>query len=256
MKEWAGVGEAYANSYASLCAGTTDAIASVLGEPAARNLLDVGAGTGDLAAVLAARGWNVVGCEPESTMRNVAATQHPSLAIVEGRLPSLPFPDAAFEAVTANFVLNHVPDPRTAAREMARVAVRGASLVTTIWLASPSWFWMAVLERACLTPSAGERLAPEKDFERSTGGFAQMLSDAGWASPEVSKLTWTWHVTPAALWASAAGGVASAGAYYTSLSEPDRVLFRNAFDQLCAEHESAGQVALEHTGAVAVGRAL
>lgn len=256
MKEWAGVGEAYADSYAWLCAGTTDAIASALGEAAGRKLLDVGAGTGDLAATLGTCGWDVVGCEPEATMRSVAAKRHPALTIVEGRLPNLPFSDAEFDAVTANFVLNHVPDPRVAAREMTRVAVPGATAVATIWLASPSWFWREICERAGLAPPAGKRLVPEKDFERTTAGLAEMLSDGGWASVDVSELTWTWHATPAALWTSAVGGVASAGAFYASLSEPDRVLFRSAFDQLCAEHDSGGAVALEHTAAVALGRAL
>lgn len=232
-----------------------DAIAFALGEPAGRNLLDVGAGTGDLAADLGMRGWNVVGCEPEATMRSVAAKRHPALTIVEGTLPALPFSYATFDAVTANFVLNHVPDPRAAAREMARVAVPGAALATTIWLASPSWFWAEVCERACLTPSASERLPPDKDFARTTVGLTGMLSEGGWASVEISELTWVWHATPAALWASAAGGVASAGAFYLSLSEADRVLFRSAFDQLCGEHDSAGTVALEHTAAMALGRA-
>lgn len=255
MRAWAGVGEAYADSYAALCAGTTTAIATALGEPAGRTLLDVGSGTGDLAAALEMRGWKVRGCEPEATMRDVSARLHPTLAVVDGQLPALPCADAAFDAVTANFVLNHVQDPRAAARELMRVAVPGATLVATIWLVSPSWFWTTVCGRAGLTPAAGGRLASDKDFERTTAGFGGMLSDAGWASTEVSELTWSWHATPATLWASAEGGVAAAGAYYRSLSESGRALFRNAFEQVCAEHESGGAIALEHTAAVAVGRA-
>ena len=255
MKTWAGVGEAYAHSYASLCAGTTHTIASMLGEPGGRDLLDVGAGTGELAASLEALGWSVVASEPEATMRGVAARLHPRLTVVDAGLPSLPFSDAAFDAVTANFVLNHVRDPRAAAREITRVAAAGAPLVATIWLESPSWFWKAVCERAGLVPSAGERLAEDKDFARTAAGFAGMLSDAGWMSVGVSELTWTWHASPVALWASARGGVASAGAFYASLDAPDRVLFRDAFEQMCAEHDSAGAIALVHTAAIALGRA-
>jgi len=255
VKAWAGVGEAYAASYAELCAGTTDAIASTLGEPHGRRVLDVGSGTGDLAASLAARGWSVIGCEPEPTMRAVAARAHSSLAVVDGALPTLPFGDAEFDAVTANFVLNHVSDPRVAARELARVAAPAAALVATIWVQSPSWFWAAVCDRAGLIPRPGARLDADKEFERTPEGFAAMLSEGGWIAPEVSALNWVWHAAPAALWASAEGGVASAGAFFLSLSSTDRSRFRNAFEQLCAEHDSDGFVALEHTAALAVGRA-
>lgn len=255
MKRWSGVGEAYARSYAALCAGTTDAIGEALGEPDGRDLLDVGAGTGDLAAALAARGWNVRGCEPEPTMRAVAERRHPQIAISDDELPTLGFADATFDAVTANFVLNHVPDPRAAARELSRVAVPGAALVAAIWVASPTWFWAAVCERAGLVPAAGVRLSPDKDFERTSAGFAEMLSGVGWRSTEVTDHTWKWRADPTALWTSAEGGVASAGEFYLSLAEPDRMSFRTAFDALCAEHSDGGSVVLEHTAALAVGQA-
>lgn len=255
MRAWAGVGEAYADSYAALCAGTTDAIAAALGEPYGRSVLDVGSGTGDLAASLATRGWSVTACDPEPSMRAVAQRVHPSLTVVDGALPTLPFADAVFDAVTANFVLNHVSDPRAAARELARVAAPGAALVATIWLQSPSWFWAGVCDRAGLVPHAGARLDADKEFERTPEGFAAMLSVGGWIAPEASELSWVWQATPAALWASAEGGVASAGAFFLALSHADRARFRNAFEQLCAEHESGGFVALDHTAAVAIGRA-
>ncbi|MGM7666021.1 class I SAM-dependent methyltransferase [Microbacterium sp. A93] len=254
MREWAGKGEAYAASYAALCAGTHDALVARLGPARERRLLDVGSGTGALAAHLSAAGWNVTGCEPEETMRVVAGRQHPTLALVEGALPALPFADAEFDAVTANFVLNHVDDPRVAAREMARVAAPDAVLATTIWIVSPSWFWLSVCERAGLAPAAGNRLPPERDFERTASGFGRMLSEGGWHRIKVAELTWSWRATIDQLWASAEGGVASAGAFYQSLIVADRVQFRRAFDQLCAEHVVDEAVALEHTAAVAVGR--
>lgn len=47
MKAWGGVGEAYAASYAALCAGTFDVLAPALGPAEGRSLLDVGAGDCD-----------------------------------------------------------------------------------------------------------------------------------------------------------------------------------------------------------------
>ncbi|MHC9045899.1 class I SAM-dependent methyltransferase [Microbacterium saperdae] len=256
MKPWAGVGEAYAASYASLCAGTGDALLSALGAPGGRRLLDIGSGTGELADRFRRAGWDVTGCEPEPTMRAVSERQHPRVRVVAGALPELPFTGAAFEAVTANFVLNHVPDPRASAREIARIAVSGAPLAASIWVRSPSWFWMDIVARAGIVASSGERLPADKDFARTSEGFAAMLADGDWQGARVEELSWTWRAAPSALWASAEGGVASAGMLYRGLGREDRAQFREAFDEVCAEHAVEGLVLLEHTAAVAVGRAL
>lgn len=255
MRAWDGVGEAYAASYASLCAGTHDAVVRLLGRARGRRALDVGSGTGALAARMTAAGWSVAGCEPELSMRAVASREHPHLDVVDGALPALPFADAEFDAVTANFVLNHVPDPRAAAREIVRVAAPDAVMVSTVWVVSPSWFWQGVCQRAELLVPTSRALAPEKDFERTTAGFARMLAEGGWAAVEVSELSWTWMPTIDELWRSAEGGVASAGAYYLSLDEGERSRFALAFEQLCEERAVAGRVPLEHTAAVAVGAA-
>lgn len=255
MKAWGGAGHAYAESYAALCAGTTDAILAGLGEAHARRVLDVGAGTGALAAALQDAGWIVSGCEPEPSMRKVAMTQHPTVEIVAGGFPALPFADDEFDAVTANFVLNHVADPRASAAQMTRVARSGGILIASIWTLSPSWFWASVCERAGLTAPAGARLPADKEFERSARGFGRMLHDGMWHTVDVAEQTWTWHASRDALWRSAEGGVASAGAFYLGLADDDRERFRRGFEELCDEKATDGVVALEHTAAVAVGRA-
>ena len=253
---WSGVGEAYAASYESLCAGTNDALVRAFGAADGRRVLDFGSGTGALAGELDALGWSVTGCEPEESMREIASRRHPELDFVEGGLPGLPFADAVFNAVTANFVLNHVDDPRRSARELARVATSGAPLAATIWTVSPSWFWVSVCDRAGLVPAAGGRLPDDKDFERTADGFARMLTDGGWREVRVEEHTWTWDARPQQLWASAEGGVASAGAFYLSLDPAEMHRFRAAFDELVSEHTQGGTVALEHTAALAVGAAL
>ncbi|WP_243225214.1 class I SAM-dependent methyltransferase [Microbacterium sp. CIAB417] len=223
MKPWSGTGEAYAASYAALCAGTEDSV---------------------LAAV-----------EPEPTMRAVAARIHPGIRIVDAALPHLPYPDGVFHAVTANFVLNHVADPRASAAELARIAVPGGMLVATTWVRSPSWFWLDVCERAGLEPPTGKKLPAEKDFDRSTTGFAAMLGEGRWRDVSTTEITWIWRVAPEILWASAEGGVASAGAFYRALDAEGRRAFRRGFDLVAAERSEGDTVPLEHTAVVAVGAA-
>ncbi|WP_314647128.1 methyltransferase domain-containing protein [uncultured Microbacterium sp.] len=255
MKQWAGVGEAYAASYASLCAGTIGTLTDMLGPGGGRTVLDVGSGTGDLVARLAREGWRATGCDPEASMRAVAEREHPEVPFIAGGLPRLPFDDDSFDAVTANFVLNHVDDPRRSAGELARVAGAGAPLAATVWVSSPSWFWREVCERADLEPAAGERLPPQRDFARTADGLTAMLRDAGWREVSSTESTWVWEVSSAALWSSAEGGVASAGLFYGALNAAARVRFRRGFDATCAAHGRGGVLSLPHTAAVGVGRA-
>ncbi|WP_312167284.1 class I SAM-dependent methyltransferase [Microbacterium sp.] len=251
MKDWAGTGRAYADSYASLCVGTASAVSASLGDADGRTLLDVGSGTGLLAAALVDVGWDVTGCEPEPSMRAVSQHDHPMLPVRDGALPCLPFADESFDAVVANFVLNHVADPRASARELARVAAD--SIAATIWTTSPTWLWREVCSRAGLVPAPGERLLPQLDFERTAAGFERMLTDAGWRVRAVSDLTWTWHADVTALWISAEGGVGGAGLFYRALDHEGRASFRRAFDEVCEERSVAGFVPLRHSAAVAVG---
>lgn len=249
---WAGTGEAYDASYAALCEATADAVATAFGAPARRSLLDVGMGTGRFAVQLAAAGWAVSGCEPEASMRAVAQRQHPSLAVFDGALPELPFGTDSFDAVTANFVLNHVDDPRRSAAELARVA--RVRLAATIWLRSPSWLWVQAIERAQVSPPPAQRLAADKEFERTAAGFEGMLVDAGWRSVRVQEVSWLWRVAPEVLWGSVLGGVAGAGAAYRALDDNDRAAFERAFRSVAAEHaDRSGALILEHTALLAVG---
>lgn len=248
---WAGTGEAYAASYASLCAGTGERLRELVGAAQGRSLLDVGAGDGTLAAAWRDAGWRVTASEPEPSMREAARRQHPDLVLAGEGLPQLDIADASFDVVVANFVLNHLPDPRAGAAELRRVA-RDAVVAST-WTASPSSFWGGVTARAGLSPASGGRLPADKDFERTAGGFARMLRDAGW-HPEVTEITWTWHPTPQALWQSVVGGVAGAGAFYRTLTDADRAAFRDAFDRVAAECAEDDTIPHTQTAAIAIDR--
>ena len=255
MSAWTDAGPAYDASFASLCAGMHAHILEALGAPGPVRVLDVGAGTGGLASVLTDTGRWVTAAEPDASMRAVAELRHPGLSPVDASLPALPFADARFDAVTANFVLNHVDDPRRSAAEMARVAVPHGRLIATMWTSAHGWFWAAVCERAGIGPVIGERLPAERDFERTADGFAAMLREGGWRDVRVHEHAWTWRTDAAALWASAEGGVATAGVFYRSLDRDHRTRFRTGFDQVCAEHTADGAIGLEHVAALAVGRA-
>lgn len=248
---WTGTGEAFAASYAALCAGTGERLRQIAGRGHGGTLLDVGAGDGTLAAAWTDDGWRVTAAEPDPSMREAARARHPELRLVDVGLPCLTFDDRGFDVVTANFVLNHVADPRAAAAELRRVARE--LVIATTWSASPTALWADVIAYAGLPPASGTRLPADKDFERSADGLARMLTDAGWL-PEVSELNWTWRAEPDALWRSVDGGVAGAGAYYATLAAADRARFRAAFEELVHARSEGGRMPMTQTAAIAVER--
>lgn len=240
MTSWSGVAEAYRRSFATLCAGTIDILLEGTA-PAAdgnqpprsgrRRHLDVGCGTGQLALAAARRGREVVAADADpdmaaltrvTTSRNsgndgndgASATQEGTVSVLEAGSPTLPFPDASFDAITANFVINHVPDPRATLRDLARLAAPSAPIALTIWPAAPGPHLASYGEAARLagaTPVPSTRLPPELDFHRSIDGLAGLVGGAGLRVLEARDLAWTWTTSAEDLMAGIAGGIATPG---------------------------------------------
>jgi len=84
--------------------------------------LDAGMGAGRLLAELAQRGWAVSGIDASREMVAAARSRLPEAAsrLVQGKIESLPFADASFDAVVATGVLEYSELER-ALRELARV---------------------------------------------------------------------------------------------------------------------------------------
>ena len=91
-----------------------------------RRFLDVGGGSGLLAAALAAHsGATGVLADPD-------AQRSPGITPVRARAEALPFAAESFDAVLFSHVLHHLEDPRAALREAARVlAPEGTLFVRT-----------------------------------------------------------------------------------------------------------------------------
>jgi SAM-dependent methyltransferase len=98
--------------------------------PGAR-LLDAGCGSGEASALALARGAEVWGLDCSETMLAAAREAAPGATLVRGDLEALPFPDGAFDAITACNSIHFAADPRGALRELARVARPGARIAIT-----------------------------------------------------------------------------------------------------------------------------
>ncbi|MGI0055179.1 MAG: methyltransferase domain-containing protein [Thermoplasmata archaeon] len=100
-------------------------------------VLDVGCGIGNLTrtfAPLLAPGGELTGVDLSERMIAIAQRETRPVATVSidfrvGSATTLPFPDGGFDRVSSNIVLEHLPDPAGAIREMHRVAAPGGWLI-------------------------------------------------------------------------------------------------------------------------------
>jgi SAM-dependent methyltransferase len=247
-----GTAEAYQVSFATLCAGTTSRL---LEDAADGPLLDVGAGTGELAARAAAAGLGVVAVDADPAMVAMAAAVVPG-QVAHAALPRLPFADHTFASTTANFVVNHVPDPRAAVRELARVTRPGGRVGLTSWTtAPPAWGTLVgeAFAAAGVVPLTGERLPAALDFERSVAGLHGLVEQAGMACVVAEELTWTWEITVDDLWAGISGGVATAGRTHLAQPPAVRVAAERELRRLAGRHVEDGVLRFASTAAYAVG---
>jgi ubiquinone/menaquinone biosynthesis C-methylase UbiE len=99
------------------------------------SILEVGCGLGDDAAALARRvapGGSVVAVDGSQAMVDAARRRHSDIAGLSFDIADaaqLPFVDETFDGCRIDRVLQHVPDPPAAIREMARVLRPGGVLV-------------------------------------------------------------------------------------------------------------------------------
>jgi len=109
-------------------------------------VLDVGTGTGFVAAGLAPRALKVIGVDSSTAMldiarRNIEQLSMRNVELVEGAIDRLPFPDDYFDAAVANMVLHHAEEPVAMIREMARVTRPGGWVAITDEVEHP-YEWM------------------------------------------------------------------------------------------------------------------
>ena len=163
-------------------------LVEVLNPQAGERILDLGCGTGQLSAQIAAAGAEVVGMDRSAEMIAAAREQFPSLSFVVGDARDFSFAEP-FNAVFSNAVLHWVQPPEAA---LARIAaglepggrlvaeLGGARNVATICrgltdqLAArgfyPQWPWYfpSLGEYARLVEQAGLRVAHASHFPRPT----------------------------------------------------------------------------------------
>jgi SAM-dependent methyltransferase len=247
--QWAGRATAYRDSFAALCAYPAGALLDAADVGAGDRLLDVGTGTGTVAALAGSRHARVVAVDAEPSMVEIARRRVPAAEVGHAALPQLPFTDGSFDAAVANFVVNHVGDPAAAIRELRRVVRPGGRIAVTIWPypAPPAQqLWATIFDAAGVErPADLPRPAPDKDFPRTCGGLSSLLGRAGLTGVGSDTIAWTHRTDPGSWWHGPANGIGTPGLVMRRQDPATIDRIRDRYDQLTAAYREAdGRLAL------------
>jgi SAM-dependent methyltransferase len=256
---WQDKAAAFEASSGLLCAHTVpDLLAAADAGPGVR-LLDVGTGTGTAARAAVRLGAEVTAVDAEPSMAARAAELVPEAAVHQAVLPELPFPDASFDAVVANFVLNHVGRPRAALAELLRVLRPGGRLALTVWTNPPAP-GQALIGRSLAAAGAvrpgwvPEGLDPDEDFSRTEAGLTGLFTEAGFTDAVARTLAWDHVVDREVWWSGPSNGISFGGALLTAQSASVAAEVRCRYEEFAAGFATPeGLLALPHTAVLARG---
>jgi ubiquinone/menaquinone biosynthesis C-methylase UbiE len=210
-----------------------------LNVPPGKKWLDVGCGTGALSEAVLSKNnpTELIAIDQSEGFVNSAQQRLGSTAHCEvGNAMDLSFQDSRFDHVISGLVLNFIPEPEKALREMKRVTAPGGMVAVYIWDYSGkmeflSYFWEAVVE---LNPNASELHEATRFPNANEEGLRRLFDDAGFANTTVESLEIETNFEDFDdYWKPFLGGQGPAPTYVLSLNESDRARLRdNLHDRL------------------------
>ncbi|MEV4813844.1 class I SAM-dependent methyltransferase [Micromonospora avicenniae] len=258
-EQWAGRAEAYARSFGRLCAYPAQALLDAADVTGGARVLDGGTGPGTVAALATARGATVTAVDAEASMIATARTARAASHFTQAALPLLPFPAGVFDAAVANFVINHVGDPRAAVSELRRVVRPGGHVAITIWpYPQPPLqrLWRQAYEAAGGPPRPDlPQVAAGRNFDRTPEGLTGLLRGAGLEPARCETLSWVHRTDPQDWWAGPEAGLGQLGLLLHGASADLRRRARDAYDRLTDRYRGPdGLLGLPTAALVAAGR--
>ncbi len=176
----------YDQTRAKLWWGRTDSWGEHMAKAAnagpGQQILDVAAGTGTSAAILARHGASVVASDISPGMLAVCNRRHNDLQTIVADAHQLPFEPQTFDAVTISFGLRNMAQPQLVLSEMLKVTRQGGRLVVCEF-SMPQRRISRMLFRSYLryvVPIIGRRVSSNPEAY-------QYLADSirAWPAPEV-----------------------------------------------------------------------
>ena len=156
-------------------------------------LLDVGCGSGLNLVLAAGRGAIPSGLDVSPGLLGIARERLPDADLRAGDMETLPFGDAAFDAVTGVNAFQFAGDPRRALAEAARVLRPGGRLVASLF-AAPERSEGTVAHEAMHALIPPERAGDHAPYALSApGNLESALASAGLAPDSSGEVVCTWR---------------------------------------------------------------
>lgn len=228
--------------------------------PSGRAWLDVGCGTGALSAAIleGCSPATVVGVEPSAGFLATARKNLGERVVLhQGDAAQLPLDDGSVDVVVSGLVLNFIPDPGAALREMARVATDEGIIAAYVWdyagkMELMQYFWDAAV---ALDPAAAKLAEAAKFRLCSPDALQALFTGAGLRQVQVQAIDID---TPFAgfdaYWQPFLGGQGPAPAYTMSLPEPERQRLREHLRERVPTHPDGSVNLTARAWAVRAGR--
>jgi demethylmenaquinone methyltransferase/2-methoxy-6-polyprenyl-1,4-benzoquinol methylase len=108
-------------------------------QPACGVAVDLAGGTGDVARLLAARGWSVTVCDPSLPMMTAGRETGDVVKRVGGEAEHLPFADASIDLLTVSFGLRNATVLDAALAEIHRVLKPGGRMICLEFSRPQKW---------------------------------------------------------------------------------------------------------------------
>ncbi|WP_242910874.1 class I SAM-dependent methyltransferase [Actinomadura terrae] len=245
---WAGRAPAYERGFARMTRYLVGPLLDAAGVADGTRLLDVGTGTGTVAAAAVARGAKVSAIDADPDMIATARGNVPGLDARLAVLPDLPFEAGAFDAVAGNFVINNVGRPEAVLAALRRTLCPAGRIALSCWV-MPMSGGLAVVSKA--TEAAGVPWpddVPRSPFldHGEPVAFRRLMVEAGFADVAVEEVTWE-HVTDPEEWWET-GALARVGTDGFIVGRQDAATVRRIkaeYDRLIAAYATPdGKVAL------------
>jgi len=221
-----------------------------LGVPPGRHWLEVGCGTGALTSRIleVGRPASVVATDSSEQFTRHARTafRDHRVQFLTANADNLPTTMAGYDVVVSSLVLNFLPDPTAALREMRSLAAEGGTVAACVWdyaggMQFLRWFWDTAVE---LDPAARQYDEGERFPICSPSALAAAFREAGFPDVGVEALeVETRFQDFDDYWTPFVGGPGPAPGYLSSLPAQRQQDLERRLAAMLPRHED-GSIAL------------
>ena len=217
----------YAASLGDLTRGSVPVLLDAAGVSSGSRVLDAGTGPGFVALAAAARGGDVRAVDQSEAM--VALARAAGVDAVVAPVERLPFEDAAFEAVVAGYLLNHLARPEAGVAELGRVLVPGGRLAMTVWDVPDANPALGLFGPVVAALGLGSAVPPGPDAQRFARDDELHRLLSTWQDVEVTRPRWRVTVEPGAWFDAVASATPRTGAALMQAAPEQRAQARERY---------------------------